>query len=202
MKATVLGLGPSLQPWYAAFNGTKQSDLTIGVNDILRHVSSDCIDAIAFVDGRGAFTAERWAHITQNPLPKYTWLYGPDIEGVENLYTVPVSPLKFVHTEGQFRDKIYYGSMSIIFAISLAAYQGATEIEVHGCDIVNHPELASKKSKIIDELKFMIYALSTEGIKITWSQHSPLLKYLQAAINTNNRTVLELQQHDNTQRPA
>jgi len=132
----VLGLGPSIGLFPK--DQSVSFDLTIGVNDIYKHIRTD---VIVCVDKPTAFTPERLRVINQStPNIFYsqivTWDSRPDFRKIKIL---PGYPDRYINLDVPGYWKSF---CSPFIAVQIAWREHAgTEIHLYGVDLTNHPRL-------------------------------------------------------------
>jgi len=162
LKVAVLGTGPSIKLFLA--ETAIRFDLTIGVNDIYKYMTTD---AIVCVDKPTAFTPER-LNIINKSKPKIfysqmvVWDSRPDFKKINIL---PGYPDRFL----DLNVPGYWKSFCSPFIAVQVAWRehGATEIHVYGVDLTNHPHLDHELCKKI-KLHFgkLREALKQKGCEI------------------------------------
>jgi hypothetical protein len=167
-KINVLGLGPSLDLFIP--NG----DITIGVNDIWSKIKTDYV---VCVDKKECFfnEPERLKTINEcKPINFYThfpikdkpeendWSDRPDYQHIE---LQPYYP----NYECNVNTKQIAKSSCSPFIATVIAYKflGATEINVYGVDLINHPNLDRKQcEKIKLHFRNLKIALRMNGCEL------------------------------------
>lgn len=136
----ILGLGESLKHYVPDGNET------IGVNDIFKH---HAVDFLVCVDRPLRFSKERFETIKNSKSKKFYSIKflqpdGECIDEWEKYFNNYVS-MKLQSPRGNFsnidNEKYCYGLCSPIVATALAYKLGATEIVLHGIDLINHTEI-------------------------------------------------------------
>lgn len=156
-KVIVLGTGPSLK------EHVPDGSYTIGVNDIWRYRRTN---AVVCLNNPSQFAPERLRIIRDcQPEIFYSQIVNWDFKKGFQLLTLRSGyPTTRCSLEGAF-EKSY---CSPFVAVQIAyRFNGATEIELYGIDMVNHPNL---KNKILDEIKkhfaLLKKALQEHGCKM------------------------------------
>ncbi len=163
LKVSVLGLGPSLSLY------KPDGSITVGVNDIWSKVKTDYI---VCVDYRFRFDPERLdvidnsrpikfiTHLPMDEKPKETdWVHMPNYERIKLL---PYYPNEIC----QLNLPEYPKSLVSPFIACAVAfkYLHATEINLYGADMVNHPNIkADDQQRIINHFRNLKVALVQSG---------------------------------------
>ena len=160
MTFDVLGLGESIKEF------TPKGNITIGVNDVAKHFSTDYL---VVVDKPEKFTKERLQTIVDHRCTMYThlkeWLPYRKVKIIE--LSFGRGNLNDIETE-----RFCYSNNSTFVAVVLAYKLGATKINIFGADFNNHPNLDTK-TVLIDFKKLFDY-LKSKGITINVTKSSAL----------------------------
>jgi hypothetical protein len=159
MKIAILGLGPSLK----SFN-TSDFDLSIGVNDIWRHVKTD---VVVCLDYPNIFTHDRLKVINEcKPKAFYSqivkWDTRPDFVKINFLDGYPDHVV-------QFDTPALHKSICSPFVAAEIAYKYyfADEIHLFGVDLIGHPNFDKKQlDNIILHFKNLKVALNQKGCEL------------------------------------
>ncbi len=157
LKVSVLGLGPSLSLY------KPDGSITVGVNDIWSKVKTDYIVCIDFPF---RFTEERLATINESRPIKFIshlddYASRPDFERIELLPYFP-------NYVCQLNLPQYPKSLVSPFIACAVAfkYLHATEINLYGADMVNHPNIKlDDQQRIINHFRNLKVALVQSGCK-------------------------------------
>jgi hypothetical protein len=155
MIVSVVAVGDSAKDWYKT-----PCDLSIGVNDVLKHGHD--VDQLLIINFPRKFTSDRMHNILKSKAKVFThtsaWkTHFPKAE------VIRLSPFAgYVH-----RGQIYCSKTSPIAAMSLAIKQKATEIILWGCDFKSHHAINESNKKGLHEIKvYQKFFAGVEKLKI------------------------------------
>lgn len=170
MKIFVLGLGPSIR----AFRPT--GHITVGVNDIARHVTPDIL---VTADPPGRFTPER-RHIIATTESRVLVSMFREWYGIHPRFRLIQSAKGRGILDDLDSPRWVFSNHSTFVAIVMAYKLGATEIETFGMDFSGHPAL-SKPHMIktaITDLVNLRRALAARGVTLRACSESPMAEHL------------------------
>ncbi len=158
-KIAALGLGSSLKNFNAS-----DFDLSIGVNDIWRHVQTD---VVVCLDYPNTFPVDRLKVINEcKPKAFYSQIVAWDTRSdFVKINFLPGYPDNFV----QFETPTLHKSLCSPFvAVEIAyKYYFADEIHVFGVDLINHPNFNKKQlDNIVLHFKNLKTALEEKKCKL------------------------------------
>jgi hypothetical protein len=171
MKINVLGLGDSLEHY------VPDNNITIGVNDIHKHIKTDYVVCI---DHMTAFSKDRLEVIMKT---KCKGFYSQIVD-----WGLIIPNFKFIEfNTGRGllhkldNDKFCYSNNSPFVACILAYKLGAKEIILHGVDLIDHPHIkGNSKEKALLDYKNLNKALKSRGVKLfVGSKDSSLSNFLE-----------------------
>jgi hypothetical protein len=159
MRIAALGLGPSLKNFNAS-----DFDLSIGVNDIWRHVQTD---VVVCLDYPNIFSPDRLKIINEcKPKAFYSQIVAWDTrKDFVKIDFLPGYPDNFVQFE---TPKLHKSICSPFVAAEIAfKYYYADEIHLFGVDLINHPNFdRTLCDKALTHFRNLKTALELKGCKL------------------------------------
>jgi hypothetical protein len=164
MNINVLALGETLNLY------KKDSDITFGVNDIWGRVH---VDNIVCVDPQINFSVERMQIIWQSE-PKKFYTHLPEWSFMKGYERIKLRTDNIVDFKG---DAIPVSIVSPYVAVCLAykLYEPET-ITLYGVDLVNHPKLQSRTSRVKEDFRRLFEYLIFKNCKIQLASKYGALK--------------------------
>ena len=159
MKIDVLGLGSTLLG--AKFNGL----ISIGVNDVFKFRP---VDYLVLIDKPQAFAPDRLATIKSSTSARVITHIAEWSHYFDN-----VELIKLAHVRSEtayLKSDMYPYSICSPYVAVIHAYKlGASEIVMHGVDLVNHPKLSEelKLRRIRIDFHNLYVALKREGVSLS-----------------------------------
>ena len=171
MKIHVLGLGESLKDF------VPDNNITIGVNDIHKYYKTDYV---VCVDHMTAFKKDRLETIMKT---KCKGFYSQILDW--GLIIPNFNHIEFNTGRGFLNEldneKFCYSNNSPYVACILAYKLGATEIVLHGVDLIDHPHInGNSKDKALLDYKNLSKAFNSRKVNLfVGSKYSSLSNFLQ-----------------------
>jgi hypothetical protein len=159
MQVDILGLGESLREYKPTGN------LTIGVNDIGAYYHAD---VVICVDNLYRFKGERKKTLCTYK-PKEFWSHRLEFKQFQpGFKEYKIGGTHSLKNMGK-KNIVVFGFTSVYAAITLAYnIYGATEINVYGCDLVNHTTLGEKNmlNKTVKHLFELFLYLKEKSVTV------------------------------------
>lgn len=174
MKINVLCLGDSLKRY------ERNSELTVGVNDVNKHFKEDPVDFLVVVDPPSAFTFKRCATIINYRCRQLfsqvgAWSVHPDFTQIK--FANGRSVLKKLDD----KELVCYSNNSAFVACVIAFKMGAKEIDVFGADFNDHPSFTgSSLERCLNDFKNLNAELKKRKVKLRVTKESRLAEFIES----------------------